>query len=173
MTVTFTRKAYTIAPLQPPYCRRTGRAGLPQILYDRVANIVQKQVVKQYQNATATSEPMINQSSENVRITAGGKQTILDVMVTCPAAPSMVNMHASHLIPGAAAVRGVKKRNHKYFAISASRHRERESCGKLRCARCASACSVNCFCPMRTCCTNLFTILLRYTCLRPHTERLD
>jgi len=61
---------------------------------------------------------MINQSSEkrgDIRITAGGKQIILDVMVTCPAAPSMVSRHNSHLIPGAAAVYGVKKNNDKYL----------------------------------------------------------
>ena len=62
---------------------------------------------------------MINQSSEkrgDICITAGGKQIILDVMVTCPAAPSMVSRHSSHLIPGAAAVHGVKKKNEKYLS---------------------------------------------------------
>ena len=70
-----------------------------------------------YHNATATSEPIINQNSEkrgDIRIIAGDKQIILDVMVTCPAAPSMVNRHNSHLIPGVAAVHGVKK-NEKYL----------------------------------------------------------
>jgi len=36
-------------------------------------------------------------------------------MVTCPAAPSMVSRHNSHLIPGVAAVHGVKKKNEKYL----------------------------------------------------------
>jgi len=105
-------------PLHPLYCRRTGRAGMRQIRHDRIAKIVQRQIVKLYHNATASPEPMINQSSEkrgDIRITAGGKQIILDVMVTCPAAPSMVSRHNSHLIPGAAAVHGVKKKNDKYL----------------------------------------------------------
>jgi len=61
---------------------------------------------------------MINQNSEkrgDIRIIAGGKQIILDVMVTCPAAPSMVSRHNSHLIPGVAAAHGVKKKNDKYL----------------------------------------------------------
>jgi len=37
------------------------------------------------------------------------------VMVTRPAARSMVTRHNSHLIPGAAAVHGVKKKNEKYL----------------------------------------------------------
>jgi len=51
-------------PLHPLYCRRTCRAGLRQIRHDKMAKIVQRQFVGLYHNATATSEPMINQNAE-------------------------------------------------------------------------------------------------------------
>jgi len=107
----------TEEPLHPLYCRRVGRAGLRQIRHDKIAKLLGRKVVKLFHGAQISFEPMVNRGSDkrgDILITTGGKQIILDVMVTCPAAPSMVQTHNSHRIPGAAAVRAVKIKNRKY-----------------------------------------------------------
>lgn len=63
-------------------------------------------------------EPIIAQGPEkrgDILITAGSKKTIIDVLVTCPATPSMVRRHSSHLIPGATAARAGRKKNDQYL----------------------------------------------------------
>ena len=82
----------TKEPLHPLYCRSQGRAGQRHSRANGLAKVLARKLPSIYY-ATCLLESRINQSSVkrgDINTTAGGRQIILNVMVTHPAAPYSV-----------------------------------------------------------------------------------
>ena len=106
-------------PLHPLYCKKPGRSGLQIVRHDQIAKAVSYALGKIFGSSKIKLEPRINDTTQrrgDLLITTmyGATKTILDVLVTCPAAPSNISKHNTKRAPGAAAEAGVRTKQRKY-----------------------------------------------------------